>query len=106
MKISGIITASVFAVFLIFLTIGCKSKKETKPCDNKGKVCIENKLDSTMTVNILQMHYQFQIARNYIKCVELEGNQPYKFTFTGPNHDIRDTTFIVVACDNVLITLQ
>jgi hypothetical protein len=106
MKNAGILAISVFIALALVFTSGCKQKKTSEPCDNKGKVCITNKLDSTLTVYIQQTHYQFQIEKNYMECVDLQANQPYKITFTGPNHDIRDTTFIVVACDNTLITLQ
>ena len=105
MKIMSLIFSGVVFISLVF-SIGCKTKKNTTPCDNKGKICIENKLDSTVTVDIRQIHYQFEIQKNYMQCIELEGDQPYEFTFTGPNHDIRDTTFLVMGCDNKLITLQ
>lgn len=105
MKILSVIFTGLIVIIMI-LSTGCKTKKSTPPCDNKGKVCISNKLDSTLTVDIQQIHYQFQIQKNYMECIELEGDQPYKFTFTGPYHDIRDTTFMVVGCDNKLITVE
>jgi hypothetical protein len=105
MKILSLFFTGVIFITLIFST-GCKTKKSTSPCDNKGKVCIENKLDSTITIDIQQIHYEFQILKNYTQCIDLEGDQPYKFTITGPNHDTRDTTFLVVGCDNKLIIIQ
>ena len=106
MKIKGSIAAAISMAMIVIFFSGCTDKKETPPCGNKGTVYIQNKLDSTLTVSILETHYQFQIQKNYMESVVLEGNQPYKFTFTGPNHDIRDTTFVLIACDNTLITIQ
>jgi hypothetical protein len=106
MKITGIISAGLLLATALAFSSGCTTKESTPPCDNKGKVCIENKLDSTLTVYISETHNQFDIQKNYMECLELEGNQPYKFTFTGPNHDIRDTTFMVIPCDNMLLTIQ
>lgn len=104
MKILSLV--SFLVVFSLIISSGCNSKKSATPCDNKGKVCILNKLDSTITVDIMQVHTQFVILKNNEYCVTLEGDQPYKFTITGPHNDIRDTTFIVVGCDNILVTVQ
>lgn len=92
-------------LFFLFIFAGCSSKDDNPPCENKGTICIENKLDSTLTVNIQQIHYQFQIRKNYIECVELDGNQPYKFSYSAPGY-VKDTTFMVIACDNKMFIIQ
>jgi hypothetical protein len=84
---------------------GCKKKKETTPCDSKGTLCIENKLDSTVTVTIKSTHDQFEIKKDYMQCRELTGEQSYgiNISATGIN---RDTSLTILSCDKTLLIVQ
>jgi hypothetical protein len=100
-------------LLLLFLLIlgtfilcsGCKKKKDSTPCNNKGTLCIENKLDSTIVVSIKTTHDQFTILRDYMNCTELTGDQTYSINIsaTGIN---RDTSLIILSCDKKLLIVQ
>jgi len=90
---------------IFILSSGCKKKPETLPCDNKGTLCIENKLDSTIVVSIKTTHDQFTILKDYMHCTELTGDLTYDINIsaTGIN---RDTSLIVLSCDKKLLIIQ
>lgn len=97
-------------LFLLTLGIfifssGCKKKKDALPCDGKGKLCIENKLDSTITVSIKTTHDQFTIAKDYVHCSELTGDQTYAINISSTGID-KDTSIIILSCDNKLLIVQ
>ena len=87
------------------LTSGCKKKKETLPCDSKGTLCIENKLDSTIVVSIKTTHDQFTILKDYMHCSELTGDQNYAINISATGFD-RDTTITILSCDKKLLIVQ
>jgi hypothetical protein len=89
-----------------FLFFGCKKATEDKPCNNLGNICIENKLDSTITVDILQIHYQFQLQKDYMQCIDLAGDQSYSFKITAGPGTYTDTTFLILNCDKKLYIVQ
>lgn len=86
-----------------FLT--CSKKSDDQPCDNKGILCIENKMDTTVTVFITPIRLQYDLLLDYIKCTQLEGNQPYTITISKPDYTW-DTTLIVLPCDNKLLVVK
>jgi hypothetical protein len=87
------------------LSSGCKKKKEATPCDSKGTLCIENKLDSTIVVSLKSTHDQFTILKDYMHCTELAGEQTYSINIsaTGIN---RDTSLTILSCDKKLLIVQ
>lgn len=87
------------------LSSGCNKKQDTTPCDSKGILCIENKLDSTIIVSIKNTHDQFPILKDYMHCSTLAGEQTYSINIsaTGIN---RDTSLIVLSCDKKLLIIQ
>jgi len=87
------------------LISGCKKKKETIPCNGKGTLCIENKLDSTIVVSLKSTHDQFTILKDYMHCTELVGDQTYSINIsaTGIN---RDTSLTILSCDKKLLIVQ
>ncbi|TRZ71049.1 MAG: hypothetical protein D4R97_07410 [Bacteroidetes bacterium] len=87
------------------LSSGCKKKKEATPCNSKGTLCIENKLDSTIVVSIKATHEQFEILKDYMHCTELAGEHSYSINIsaTGIN---RDTTLTILSCDKKLLIIQ
>ena len=97
-------------LFLLILGIfivssGCKKTTESVPCGNKGTLCIENKLDSSVIVSVKPTHDQFTILKDYMHCSELTCNQTYTINVsaTGIN---RDTTVTILACDKKLLIIQ
>lgn len=95
-----------FLVLGIFiLTSGCKKTKDTIPCDGKGILCIENKLDSTIVVSIKTTHDQFTILKDYMHCSTLTGEATYAINISATNIN-RDTSITVLSCDKKLLIVQ
>jgi len=84
---------------------GCKKKKEVLPCDSKGILCIENKLDSSIIVSIKNTHDQFTILKDYMHCSTLTGDQNYSINISSTGIE-RDTTLIILSCDKKLLIVQ
>jgi hypothetical protein len=87
------------------LNSGCKKKKDVLPCDSKGTLCIENKLDSTIVVTIKTTHDQFTILKDFMHCSELTGEQTYAINISATGID-RDTTLTILSCDKKLLIVQ
>ena len=99
-----VFAAVILAVALLF--IGCKSKTTEDPCSNSGKLCIENKMDSTITINIVQKHQQVTMKKDYMECFNLEANIAYTVSISGSGYSKPDTTFLILPCDNKLFVVQ
>ena len=94
------------AFFLATLTISsCKETPPADPCEGKGVLNIENKLDSALSVKILETHNTVSIAKDYTLPFTLDGNQPYTLTIDGPNYH-KDTTIMILFCDNKLFIVK
>jgi len=97
-------------LFIILLTtvviaiLASCNKKEEEPCGGTGELWIENKLDSVILVNIVQIHSTDTISKDYTKHFILTGNQPYEIKITGHDYYL-DTTFMIVPCDNKLMVI-
>jgi hypothetical protein len=89
----------------LFLVSACSPQKDSTPCDNKGNLCIENKLDTNVTISIQPIHDQFQLQKDYMKCTQLDGNKQYTITITTSSHE-NDTTLMILPCDNKLLILK
>ena len=87
------------------LNSGCKKKKESTPCDSKGTLCIENKLDSTIVVTLKTTHDQFTILKDYMHCTELTGEQTYSINISATGID-RDTSISILSCDKKLLIVE
>ncbi len=83
----------------------CEKKTVEEPCDGKGTLNIENKLDSTITVTIAQTKKTESLERDYTRPFTLTGNQPYTFTIDGPDYHM-DCTMMILPCDNKLLLIQ
>jgi len=97
--ISGIILG-----FIILLS-GCKSNSPEDPCNNTGKLCIENKMDSTVIVSIVQKHQQVTLQKDFMECFDLDANQPYTVSISGSGYTKPDTTLMILPCDNKLFVV-
>jgi hypothetical protein len=87
------------------LNSGCKKKTEATPCDSKGILCIENKLDSSIVVSIKNTHDQFTILKDYMHCSTLTGDQSYAINISSTGIE-RDTTIVILSCDKKLLIVQ
>jgi hypothetical protein len=96
-------------LFLILGTFifnsGCKKTTDSSPCDNKGTLCIENKLDSSIVVTIKTTHDQFIVLKNYMHCSEEIGNGTYQINISSTGID-RDTAITILSCDKKLLIVQ
>lgn len=102
-KYLPLLTFLVLGIFIV--SSGCKKTKETTPCDSKGILCIENKLDSTLVVTIKTTHDQFTILRDYMHCSTLTGEATYGINISAPGIN-RDTSITVLSCDKKLLIVQ
>jgi hypothetical protein len=70
-----------------------------------GVLNIENKLDSAISVKIMETHDTKTISKDYTLPFSLAGDQPYTLTIDGPNYHI-DTTMMILVCDNKLFIVK
>jgi hypothetical protein len=97
------VLAGLLLFFAIFLIIsGCTKEAAVDPCDGQGILNVENKLDSAITVKVTQTHTTMTIEKDFTLPFPLAGNQPYTLTIDGPQYH-KDTTLMVLFCDNKLI---
>ncbi len=99
---------SLLAVLLLITSLAfvqCSKKTDQQPCNNKGVLCVENKMDTTVSVFIMPVRLQYNLQVDYINCTELEGNQPYTITVSKPDYSW-DTTMIILPCDNKLLVVK
>jgi uncharacterized lipoprotein YajG len=95
-----------FILVCIILFSGCKSNSPADPCNNSGRLCIENKMDSTVTVSIVQKHQQITLQKDFMECFTLEANQPYTVSISGSGYTKPDTTLMILSCDNKLLVVK
>ena len=94
-----------FLISAFFIFLGCKTKSSVQPCDNKGNICIENKLDTVLTVFIAQLHQTLTIQKDYMQCVDLNGDNAYTITISSLNYHL-DTTLFISICDRKLLIVK
>jgi hypothetical protein len=100
-----LIILTFFSLSAIFILLGCKTKTTVQPCDNKGNICIENKLDTVMTVFITELHQTLTIQKDYMECVDLSGDAAYNITISSLNYHL-DTTVYISICDKELLVIK
>jgi hypothetical protein len=89
----------------ILIIIAACTKKTEEPCNGKGTLYLENKLDSAANILIVQTHNTFTLEKDYMQIFDLTGNQPYEIKVTGPGYYF-DTTLMILPCDNILVIFQ
>ena len=93
-------------LFAALITISsCTDTKTADPCDGYGVLSVENKLDSAVTVKVLETHDTKNIGKDFTMPFTLAGNQPYTLTIDGPQYH-KDTTIMVLFCDNKLLIVK
>ena len=98
--------ASGFILFIFMTFLSCKSKTTEAPCNNTGSLCVENKMDSSIVVSIVQKHQQITLQKDYMECFDLEANLPYTISISGSGYTKPDTTFMILQCDNKLLVIK
>ena len=83
----------------------CNKKKTEEPCNGQGALYLENKLDSAVTIMIIQTHNTFTLEKDYMQIFDLTGNQPYEIKVTGREYYL-DTTMMILPCDNKLLIFK
>jgi hypothetical protein len=96
---------SVILLAATFLISACTDTKTADPCNGLGVLNIENKLDSTISVKVMETHDTKSIAKDFTLPFSLAGNQPYTLTIDGPQYH-KDTTLMLLFCDNLLFIVQ
>jgi hypothetical protein len=96
MKKSSIFLPALLMILL--LNLGSCSKDPKPPCDGQGQICITNKLDSTVIINIVQNNQLISIDKDNMKCLTLPGEIAYTFNITM-NTYYKDTTILITDCD-------
>jgi hypothetical protein len=105
MKKHFLLFSGIVLVFIILIA-GCKSNSSVDPCNNSGKLCVENKMDSSVIVSIVQKHQQVTLQKDFMECFDLEANQPYTISVSGAGYTKPDTTLMILPCDNKLFVVQ
>ena len=95
----------ILSVASFSIISGCAKKATENPCSGNGIINVENKLDSAISVRIVQTHNTLTIGKDYTLPFTLPGDQPYTFTIDGPNYH-KDTVIMVLYCDNKLFIIQ
>jgi len=95
------LSALLVVTFLIF-SVACTKEKTVEPCNGKGTLNVENKLDSLITVKIVQTLLTESIPKDYTLPFILAGDQPYTLNIDGPQYH-KDTTIMLLSCDNKLL---
>jgi len=98
MKTFLLVVAGLLA-FTSLMFSGCKKKDPKQPCDNKGQIWLTNKLDSTATIKIVQMNLIFDLEKDHMQKLTLEGDNPYTFNITSKDFRM-DSTFMLLVCDD------
>ena len=99
------ITLAILIAAASFSLSGCAKKTTEDPCNGNGTLNIENKLSSAITVQIVQSHKIMSIDKDKILPFTVVGDQPYEFKIDGPQY-YKDTTFMVLKCDNNLFIVK
>lgn len=94
-----------FTFWIVLLVSACNPKTDSPPCNNLGNLCIENKLDTDITITLKPIHDQFRLKKDYMNCLQLEGNKPYTITVTTTSTE-KDTTIMILPCDNKLFIVK
>jgi hypothetical protein len=100
-----VIALSVLFLVAFIIFSGCTKETPADPCDGKGVINVENKLDSAISVKIEQTHNTMTIEKDYTLPFTVIGNQPYTLTIDGPGYH-KDTTLMVLFCDNLMFVVS
>jgi len=92
-------------VLLLLVFAGCKKTDTEQPCDNTGRICFTNKLDSIVTIQVVQMNNVFYLDKDFMECLTVAGDNPYTFKISS-NAFYIDTTTMSLSCDDMHMILE
>ena len=105
---SCLMKKSIIPVALLLMAIiaifSCSKKTQDDPCGSKGILWLENKMDSAISITVVQIHNTVTVEKDYTQKFSLAGNQPYQIKITGPKYYL-DTTVMMLNCDNKLMVI-
>ncbi len=96
---------SIIFLFTVLMMYSCTSKTTADPCNGTGVLNVENKLDSAISVKVMETHNTQTIKKDFTYPFSLTGNQPYTLTIDGPQYH-KDTTLMILFCDNQLFIVK
>ena len=94
--------SAILSIAMVATFLSCSKQTTVEPCDGKGTLNVENKLDSAISVTIVQTRLNKSVSKDYTYPFTLAGNQPYTLNIDGPQYH-RDTTIMLLSCDNKLL---
>jgi hypothetical protein len=99
---------NLLIIIAVIIVSSCKKSSESQPCDGNGTICISNKRDTLIIINIQQTHTTLNLNHDEMQCQSLLGGSTYTLKFSGPAYtgDLKDTTLLIQNCDNKLITIR
>lgn len=100
-----ILIIPVILIVAFAVGTGCKKKTPVEPCNDTGRICITNKLDSIATIQIVQKNQIFDLEKDYMECLTLTGDHPYTFKISCNTISI-DTTIMLLSCDDKQLILE
>lgn len=100
-----VITALFFCA--LFVSSSCTKNTSTPACDGNGTICFENKRDTLLVINIVQLHLTMQLQHDQMQCQSLSGGVTYTIKYSGPAYtgNLKDTTILIQNCDNKLVII-
>ncbi len=102
---NNIITVTLVLMAILFAIASCSKKTEENPCGGKGILWLENKMDSAISVTVVQIHNTVTVNKDYTQRFDLTGNNPYQIKITGPRYYF-DTTMMILPCDSKLFVVK
>lgn len=103
----NLLILSALSLCAALVSTSCKKSSTSQPCDGIGTICFENKRDTTLIINIVQIHNTLNLQHDQIQCQNLAGGATYTIKYSGPAYtgNLKDTTILVQNCDNKLIII-
>ena len=101
----SVLAISVILFAALLALSACSKKTTADPCAGIGILNISNKLDSTLSVKILETNNITSIKKDFTLPFSLPGNQPYTISIDGPQYH-KDTTIMILFCDNKMFVVQ
>lgn len=91
----------------VIVSTSCKKATTEQACDGKGTICFENKRDTLLVINIVQLHTTINLQHDEMQCQVFSGGTTYTIKYSGPAYtgNLKDTTMLVQNCDNKLVII-